>query len=81
MISKYRSLYNKEKINMLINNFIFKFKESFFKDKSKILKGDIEFYLLKKQGVKLNKTIIRKRKLEDMEKNANTPVNIKDYTL
>jgi hypothetical protein len=80
-IYKYRSLYNKEKENMFINDFIFKIKESLFKDKTRILKGDIEFYLLKRQDVRLNKAIMRKRELEDMERKASTPVNLKDYTL
>jgi len=81
-IYKFRSLYNKNKENVFLNDFIFKLNNMLpLERKKRAILGNIEYVLPHKQDVRINKVLIRKQHLEEMERKARTPVNLKDYTL
>lgn len=75
-INKYISLYNIEKKNTFINNYIHLINSKIIKkdNNAKLWWWNDEFYLLKEQGAKFSKANMKKQYLEELEWKSNTPV-------
>jgi hypothetical protein len=84
-IYKYRSLYNRDKENKYINDFINKINNIIIKKNNKGLLSwwNTQFYLSndKIQGPRVNKVEMNKQYYKEKERLADTPVNLDDYTL
>jgi hypothetical protein len=82
-ISKYRSIYNNEKKNILINDYITLINNDVYKIKNKKVRNlswwKNEYYLLKELGPRYNAKAMAKLSDEELERNALTPLIYKDY--
>jgi hypothetical protein len=82
-IYKYRSIYNYEKKNILINDYITLINNDVYKIEKKKIRNlswwKNEYYLLKELGPRYNAKAIAKLSDEELERNALIPLKYEDY--
>jgi hypothetical protein len=82
-IYKYRSVYNYEKKNILINDYITLINNDVYKIEKKKVRNlswwKNEYYLLKELGPRYNAKAMDKLKDEELERNALIPLKFEDY--
>jgi hypothetical protein len=82
-IYKYRSIYNNEKKNILINDYITLINNDVYKIEKKRLRNlswwKNEYYLLKELGPRYNAKAVSKLNDEELERNALIPLKYEDY--
>jgi hypothetical protein len=82
-ISKYRSIYNNEKKNIFINDYITLINNDVYKIEKKNKRNlswwKNEYYLLKELGPRYNAKAMAKLSDIELEKNAITPLKYEDY--
>ena len=82
-IYKYRSIYNYEKKNILINDYITLINNDVYKIKKKKIRNlswwKNEYYLLKELGPRYNAKVMAKLSNEELERNALIPLKFEDY--
>lgn len=82
-IYKYRSIYNYEKKNILINDYITLINNDVYKIEKKKIRNlswwKNEYYLLKELGPKYNAKVMDKLRDQELERNALIPLKFEDY--
>lgn len=82
-ISKYRSIYNNEKKNILINDYITLINNGVYKIEKKKIRNlswwKNEYYLLKEFGPRYNAKEMAKLRDKELERNALIPLKVEDY--
>jgi hypothetical protein len=82
-IYKYRSIYNNEKKNILINDYITLINNDVYKIEKKNIRNlswwKNEYYLLKELGPRYNAKVMDKLRDKELERNALIPLKVEDY--